>query len=115
MMGLKILTVPKGPEYFDWNFDYMPEQGKAALDFSKGEVDVLITHYPPYGILDEAYPKDHTGSKGLLNLVNQIQPKVHIFGHIHESYGHYTHNGIDFYNASSCNADYELANEPLLI
>ena len=46
------------------------------------DIDILVTHYPPYGILD----KD-LGSPNILNFVLKAQPKYHLFGHIHETEG----------------------------
>lgn len=45
--------------------------------------NILVTHGPPYGILDLNMQKQHTGCKDLLNQVLKIKPKLHIFGHIH--------------------------------
>jgi Icc-related predicted phosphoesterase len=57
-------------------------------------VDVLITHWPPFGILDQISHKEKGGSKGLLEFVRAIKPKIHIFGHIHEKRGHIKEFGI---------------------
>lgn len=46
------------------------------------DLDILITHYPPYGILDE-----DLGSPGILNFVLKAKPKWHLFGHIHATEG----------------------------
>lgn len=46
------------------------------------DIDILVTHWPPYGILD----KD-LGSPDILNFVLKAQPKWHLFGHIHETEG----------------------------
>lgn len=46
-------------------------------------MDLLLTHGPPFGILDTNRKGEHSGSKALLNLVERVKPKVHIFGHIH--------------------------------
>jgi len=51
------------------------------------DTDILITHSPPCGIMDEDGGVSH-GCSDLLERVQQIQPKLHIFGHIHN------HNGI---------------------
>lgn len=51
-------------------------------------MDILITHWPPFGILDQISHKEKGGSKGLLEFVRAIKPKIHIFGHIHEKRGH---------------------------
>ena len=50
-------------------------------------VDILVTHSPPCGIMDEDGGVSH-GCSDLLEQVQQIQPKLHIFGHIHN------HNGM---------------------
>ena len=49
-------------------------------------VDVLVTHGPPYGILDEAngHKHNHKGSKALRRAVERQKPSLHLFGHIHE-------------------------------
>ncbi|MGN1220913.1 MAG: metallophosphoesterase [Candidatus Cryptobacteroides sp.] len=53
----------------------------ADEDIPKG-IDILITHYPPYGILDQ-----DLGSPEILNFVLKAKPKYHIFGHIHTTEG----------------------------
>ena len=50
-------------------------------------VDILVTHSPPCGIMDEDGGVSH-GCSDLLERVLQLQPKLHIFGHIHN------HNGM---------------------
>lgn len=46
------------------------------------DLDILVTHCPPYGILDE-----DMGSLEILNFVLKAAPKWHLFGHIHETEG----------------------------
>lgn len=46
------------------------------------DLDILITHMPPYGILDQ-----NLGSLDILNFVLKSQPKYHLFGHIHATAG----------------------------
>lgn len=46
------------------------------------DIDILVTHYPPYGILDEGM-----GSVEILNFVLHSKPKYHLFGHIHSTAG----------------------------
>lgn len=60
------------------------------------QIDILITHGPPYGILD-----DNLGCKILRDLVEASKPKVHLFGHIHTHASKTEeHNGIRFFNVS---------------
>jgi Icc-related predicted phosphoesterase len=49
--------------------------------------DVLVTHEPPYGTLDEPIPGRHVGSRGVLDLLRRYRPRVLTCGHIHESPG----------------------------
>ncbi len=46
------------------------------------DTDILVTHWPPYGILD-----NDLGSLNILNFVLKAQPWWHLFGHIHETEG----------------------------
>lgn len=70
------------------------ENTSGPLDV-KDHVDVLLSHNPPLGILDEipfysAFGDDATmsiGSKHLYDLVKRLKPEVHAFGHIHECSG----------------------------
>ena len=48
------------------------------------DIDLLITHGPPYGILD-AVPNStlHAGCRELFEAVIRVRPTLHVFGHIH--------------------------------
>jgi len=53
------------------------------------DVDILITHFPPYGIGDFENSL-HIGSDTLLDEIkNRIKPIIHIFGHVHQGAGIY--------------------------
>ncbi|HET6226055.1 MAG TPA: metallophosphoesterase, partial [Bacteroidia bacterium] len=84
------------------------------------DIDILITHSPPYGILDKNSKQEHCGSESLFKELYRIKPKLHVFGHIHESYGilgnlpeHYSIN--QFVNASHVNERYQPVNSPVRI
>ena len=86
---------PWVPQFFNWAF--MEDRGdNIAKHWDKmiDKIDVLITHGPPYGHNDLAPPVfnnrpawSHVGCFELLKKVYEVQPKVHVFGHIHEGYG----------------------------
>lgn len=80
--------------------------------------DMLISHQPPYGILDMAYESGYGdvrfGSEPLLMKISEIMPKACIFGHIHPSYGTAVHNGTTFVNASLMKEDRSF-NAPILL
>ena len=46
------------------------------------DIDILVTHWPPYDILENAL-----GSPDILNFVLKARPQCHLFGHIHETEG----------------------------
>ncbi len=73
---------------FSGNFDYIPYG-----------TDILITHIPPLGILDGT--EVLYGDYSLLKKVFEIKPKLHLFGHIHESPGQEIIDNVTFSNASS--------------
>jgi|688.fasta_scaffold717693_2 Icc-related predicted phosphoesterase len=61
--------------------------------------DILITHGPPKGILDNRYGNS-IGSLNLLDYVSKNKPKYHLFGHAHHSKGTYFNGSTIFSNAS---------------
>jgi len=80
---------------------------------------VLLTHGPPFGILDVVMRSEtlaeHTGCPDLLARIQQVQPRYHLFGHIHEEYGSYDQEGVTFLNVATMNKHYEIANQPVVI
>ena len=68
--------------------EQMAEKYAAVPD----NLDILITHGPPYCILDQVNDFKNgtirnTGSRALLDLIKQKKPRYHIFGHIHQNGG----------------------------
>jgi len=62
-------------------------------------LDILVTHVPPYGILDKVGSK-HYGSRSIRGFTYWQKPKIHCFGHIHESFGIIEDERIVFINAA---------------
>lgn len=48
---------------------------------------ILVTHAPPYGVLDVNYRNNHLGSKAIARLNANSNVVLHLFGHIHDSFG----------------------------
>jgi len=66
-----------------------------------GGVDILITHTPPYGFLDVPTSGDiHLGCPRLRAELRRIQPKLHVFGHVHASHGMHQEDMTQFVNAA---------------
>jgi Icc-related predicted phosphoesterase len=115
--GIKFWGSPDTPEFFAWAFNRTPEQLQAIWELIPTDTDVLITHGPPYGILDYVVNLwsphgKHVGDPALLAKVMEIKPKIHAFGHIHCGYGQHVENGVKFLNCSNLGEDYKYANPP---
>lgn len=118
--GVKIYGSPWQPEFYNWAFN-LPRRGpglSSRWENIPNDTDILITHGPPQGILDISGPPYSQGDLGceLLRVrVDELKPKIHVFGHIHGSYGYKFINGTHFINASVLNEQYEYKNKPLTV
>ncbi|KAK4106804.1 hypothetical protein N658DRAFT_491437 [Parathielavia hyrcaniae] len=84
-----LLTVYASPytpsPHSEMGFQY--KRGEAH-DFSVSkDVDVVMTHGPPRGILDMTDSKQRSGCEHLFAAVARARPQMHCFGHIHEGWG----------------------------
>jgi Icc-related predicted phosphoesterase len=75
------------------------------------DTDILITHSPPFGILDNC-DYGRKGSISLMKTVELINPSLHVFGHIHEGAGVKKHKDTTFLNAAQLNEMYDIAHSP---
>jgi Icc-related predicted phosphoesterase len=126
-MGVKFWGSPISPWFHDWAFNRWEDEISYHWDMIPENVDVLVTHGPPYMILDKLHSKfrgynknEHVGCPTLLQKVQEVKPRVHAFGHIHEAYGmHPTIDGVEvetvFVNASNLNQDYQPVNPPITV
>lgn len=78
------------------------------------DTDVLITHAPAYGILDFD-DNIYYGSEVLLKAVSKINPRIHLFGHIHKQHGITTIGTTIFSNGAIMNKDLLIFNCPNII
>jgi len=111
---------PITPRFFNWSFMRDPGASiEAHWRLIPKSIDVLITHGPPRGILDEVYRSDgtieNTGCPSLLARVRDLQPSLHLFGHIHEGYGSLQRDGVSFHNISTMDERYRISNSPRVI
>jgi len=113
---LIIYGSPWQPEFYNWAFN-LPRNGEEIAEkwsLIPDSTDILITHGPPFGYLDVPGNQDiHVGCERLRERIDEIRPKIHIFGHIHGSHGYYYNGHTHFLNASILNERYDYANLPL--
>jgi len=113
--GIKFWGSPVSPEFCNWAFNRSQLQLRKHWNLIPKDTDVLITHTPPYSILDQNKSKHNCGCKELLKRINIIKPKYSIFGHIHESYGSLIQNDITFINCSVVDENYKVVNKPVVV
>lgn len=117
--GLKFYGSPWQPSFgHSWAFN-LP-RGSDAIKKKWSEIpkdtNVLLTHGPPEGILDLTRRLDHAGCSDLANrALGLLDLKLHVFGHIHESYGMMMYGPATFVNASTCSLRYTPDHEPIVI
>lgn len=88
-------------------------QSKHYANIPEG-TDILITHTPPFGILDFDDNINY-GSEELLSRISVVRPRLNLFGHIHARHGIKVFNGITFSNGAIMNADYSNLEKPNFI
>lgn len=110
--GLKIYGSPWTKQYYDWSFMKRDEDLKDLWDRIPRNLDILITHGPPYGILDWNMNGIFCGSQKLQDAVMQKAPKFHVFGHIHHASGVVKTEHTTFINAAVLNDYYHNVNTP---
>jgi Icc-related predicted phosphoesterase len=113
--GINFWGSPWTPKYYDWAFMKDGAEISQYWGMIPNDTNVLITHGPPFEILDYVDRGDRAGCPYLAERVKHLKKlKLHVFGHIHESYGQRTVGKTDFVNAATCNASYQPVNKPIL-
>jgi hypothetical protein len=96
---------------------FLPDGREARAAFGKvpASTDVLVTHSPPWGCLDVWDPPHRLGSRMLRARVAAVGPRVHIFGHMHPSYGAARLGETRAFNAALCDERGAPANPPHVV
>jgi Icc-related predicted phosphoesterase len=123
--GLNIFGSAFTPEFCNWAFNVDRAALKPYWDAIPDDTNILITHGPPMGILDEVeryngakceFESERVGCYDLMQRCLELkQLKHHVFGHIHKWYGHKQFLDVHYWNASNCDDRYKSVNEPLVI
>ena len=115
--GLKIWGSPVTPYFLGMAFNARPGKDiKKIWNKVPHDTDILITHGPPKGILDDDF-----GCEELLNALPMINPKIHCFGHVHGCNDRKKLNKSLFINAALVNRlepleqEYFIAEIPIFI
>jgi Icc-related predicted phosphoesterase len=102
--GLRIWGSPWQPVFLNMAFNVSRGESLAAKWAQMPEaLDVLLTHGPPRGVLDKTSRGETVGDQALWERVAEVGPRLHVFGHVHESSGCVRRNGTIFANVA-CDA-----------
>jgi len=114
--GIKFWGSPITPWFHDWAFNRLDHEIEEHWNMIPDDTNVLITHGPPYGILDYTYNGyKNVGCPALSARIQKLEDlMVHSFGHIHESFGVETERGITYINSSFLNISYNPVNYPVI-
>ncbi len=122
----KIFGSPYTPWFFNWAYNLARPDLKAIWQSIPADVDLLVTHGPPKGILDVT--KDwktkepiHIGSLSLTReVLHRIKPTLHAFGHLHDetgikNFGWLDRQSVTFVNCSCCNLEGQLIHHGVIV
>jgi len=115
--GIKFYGTPVQKHFCGWAFNRSESKMAQHWAAIPDDVDVLITHSPPYSILDLVpWQGECHGSPSLYKeVVERIRPLISTFGHIHEGYGIKIIDDIKFINASNLDGSYNCVNDPVIV
>lgn len=114
--GLEVWGSPWQPWFHDWAFNL--RRGAALAEkwaLIPASTDVLLTHGPPHGVLDTTFQGEQVGCEALTRALERVQPRLHVFGHIHEQRGAVESPGRLTLNACICSLAYRTEHAPFVV
>jgi Icc-related predicted phosphoesterase len=119
--GLLFHGSPVSPTFYDWAFNR--NRGKDIdrhWQMIPDDVDVLITHGPPFGIGDRSSRGEHAGCADLRRRIEGLPNlRLMITGHIHEGHGirslHTRYREITVVNAALSDLRNRIVRQPLVV
>jgi len=114
--GLKFFGTPWVPNLVNWAFF---DRGQNKFEGAPTDVDVLVSHGPPYMLHDREMKQGlHVGSVHLRRYAERC-PRLllHVFGHVHEGHGTNLSTGETpiLVNAASLDRHYKPVNQPIVV
>jgi Icc-related predicted phosphoesterase len=114
--GIRIWGSPTTPLYGGAFGKSRPEDRKRHWAEIPDGLDILITHGPPFAILDHGGSEERReGCPQLLEAVFRVLPRLHVFGHIHGGHGTLRTDDTLFVNASLLGDDGSLGRKPVVV
>ena len=108
--GVSFYGSPWLPHLEGWAFYLSPDRLREKWSMIPDKTKVLITHTPPFGILDQPRSgRVNCGCPHLLERVEVVRPQFHLFGHNHASAGLESNAFTTFVNASVVDSSFNIA------
>jgi Calcineurin-like phosphoesterase len=100
--GVRFYGSPWQPEFCSWAFNLPrgPALAEVWARIPRG-LDVLITHGPPEGIGDRITATQRAGCSDLRRRLAEVEPRLHLFGHIHQDGGVWREGATTFANVTT--------------
>ena len=120
--GMKVWMSPWSVRFMDWWF-MASEEDLETKYYSKipRDTNILITHTPPYKILDYDTRNGYLGSKSLSKKIDELKElKIHAFGHIHRDEEQRRQiiegsNNVMFINCGLLDNWYNMVHDPIVV
>jgi len=116
--GLTIWGSPVTPSFGKEFWAFNKDRGEEINEVWKNipdKVDIVVTHGPVHGVLDDLMNGQRVGCEDLRKRINEVSPMLHLSGHIHFGYGIHDWSSTAYLNGAICDEDYSPINNPWLI
>jgi hypothetical protein len=113
--GLKIYGSPWQPWFLDWAFNAGPDELEAKWRLIPDDTDILLVHGPPRGYGDVTRQGNAAGCPHLLHRILEVQPRLAVFGHIHEGRGQWQLGPTKLANVTILDEDYRHVYPPWVV
>lgn len=114
--GWRIFGSPWTPQFYNWFFMTETHADRQRLwSQIPDDTQILVTHGPPKDILDPDRFGRSVGDLALRDRVDQLRPRLHVFGHLHSGAGRLEGSSTTFVNASVMNDNYDVVHPPTVI
>lgn len=106
--GIKFWGLPWVPNLQSWAFYGNDIQLETVYQSVPEGTDVVISHGPPMTFLDWTDHRSggHVGAIQAVNMIERVQPKAYVCGHIHEGFGKDHLGNTDIYNVAYVDEHY---------
>jgi Icc-related predicted phosphoesterase len=115
--GLRIYGAPwtTGLSYQAWASEEQDDLLVGLHHRLPDRIDILLSHIPPLGVLDQNRHGIRHGSRTLLDEINRVRPAVTICGHVHASRGEHEFEwGGSVYNVAALDARRQPRPDPVV-